>query len=98
MCLVLSCVVLWFVVVCCGLLSYVVFVCIVCIVLCIALRCGVLHVICMQCVTCIGGVLRMGMLSTANYEARKYGVRAAMPGFIGKVGTSHHIIEDHTPR
>ncbi|XP_037291248.2 DNA polymerase kappa-like isoform X1 [Rhipicephalus microplus] len=26
----------------------------------------------------------MGMLSTSNYEARKYGVRAAMPGFIGK--------------
>ena len=24
------------------------------------------------------------MLSTANYEARKYGIRAAMPGFIGK--------------
>lgn len=27
----------------------------------------------------VGG---MGMISTANYEARKYGVRAAMPGFI----------------
>lgn len=27
----------------------------------------------------VGGV---GMISTANYEARKYGVRAAMPGFI----------------
>lgn len=26
----------------------------------------------------------MGMLSTSNYEARKFGVRAAMPGFIGK--------------
>jgi nucleotidyltransferase/DNA polymerase involved in DNA repair len=25
------------------------------------------------------------MLSTANYEARKYGIRAGMPGFIGKV-------------
>lgn len=25
-----------------------------------------------------------GMLSTSNYQARKYGVRAAMPGFIGK--------------
>ena len=24
------------------------------------------------------------MLSTSNYEARKYGVRSAMPGFIGK--------------
>lgn len=24
------------------------------------------------------------MISTANYEARKYGVRSAMPGFIGK--------------
>ena len=26
----------------------------------------------------------MGMLSTSNYRARKYGVRAAMPGFIAK--------------
>jgi DNA polymerase kappa len=26
----------------------------------------------------------MGMLSTSNYLARKFGVRAAMPGFIGK--------------
>lgn len=25
-----------------------------------------------------------GMLSTANYEARKFGVRSAMPGFIGR--------------
>lgn len=25
-----------------------------------------------------------GMLSTSNYAARKFGVRAAMPGFIGK--------------
>ena len=24
------------------------------------------------------------MISTANYVARKYGVRSAMPGFIGK--------------
>jgi nucleotidyltransferase/DNA polymerase involved in DNA repair len=30
----------------------------------------------------IGG---LGMISTANYVARKYGVRSAMPGFIGKV-------------
>ena len=29
----------------------------------------------------VGG---MGMLSTSNYRARKYGVRAAMPGFIAK--------------
>jgi DNA polymerase kappa len=29
----------------------------------------------------VGG---MGMISTTNYVARKYGVRAAMPGFIGK--------------
>ena len=29
----------------------------------------------------VGGV---GMLSTSNYLARKFGVRAAMPGFIGK--------------
>lgn len=27
----------------------------------------------------VGG---MGMISTANYEARKFGVRSAMPGFI----------------
>ena len=26
----------------------------------------------------------MGMLSTSNYHARKFGVRAGMPGFIGK--------------
>ena len=29
----------------------------------------------------VGG---MKMLTTANYEARKYGVRSAMPGYIGK--------------
>nr|XP_054756288.1 DNA polymerase kappa-like [Lytechinus pictus] len=29
----------------------------------------------------VGG---MGMLSTSNYKARRFGVRAAMPGFIGK--------------
>ena len=29
----------------------------------------------------VGG---MGMISTTNYEARKFGVRSAMPGFIGK--------------
>ena len=29
----------------------------------------------------VGGI---GMLSTSNYRARKFGVRAAMPGFIGK--------------
>lgn len=29
----------------------------------------------------VGG---MGMLSTSNYAARRFGVRAAMPGFIGK--------------
>jgi DNA polymerase kappa len=29
----------------------------------------------------VGGI---GMICTANYEARKFGVRAAMPGFIAK--------------
>ena len=29
----------------------------------------------------VGG---LGMICTANYEARKYGIRAAMPGFIGR--------------
>lgn len=29
----------------------------------------------------VGG---MSMLSTANYEARKFGVRSAMPGYIAK--------------
>ncbi|GFQ65976.1 DNA polymerase kappa [Trichonephila clavata] len=32
------------------------------------------------------------MLSTSNYEARKYGVRAAMPGFIGKKLCPHLAI------
>ncbi|GFY64265.1 DNA polymerase kappa [Trichonephila inaurata madagascariensis] len=32
------------------------------------------------------------MLSTSNYEARKYGVRAAMPGFIGKKLCPHLTI------
>jgi len=29
----------------------------------------------------VGGI---GMISTANYMARRYGVRSAMPGFIGR--------------
>lgn len=29
----------------------------------------------------VGGI---GMLSTANYHARKFGVRSAMPGYIAK--------------
>jgi DNA polymerase kappa len=29
----------------------------------------------------VGGI---GMVSTANYVARRYGVRSAMPGFIGR--------------
>lgn len=29
----------------------------------------------------VGGI---GMISTANYKARKFGVRSAMPGFIGR--------------
>jgi DNA polymerase kappa len=37
----------------------------------------------------IGG---MGMLSTANYEARKYRVRSAMPGFIAKRLCPHLIL------
>ena len=32
----------------------------------------------------MGALAGMGMLSTSNYRARKYGVRAAMPGFIAK--------------
>ncbi|CAG8525339.1 400_t:CDS:2 [Diversispora eburnea] len=32
------------------------------------------------------------MLSTANYEARKYGVRSAMPGFIARKLCSHLIL------
>lgn len=40
----------------------------------------------------VGGI---GMISTANYEARKFGVRSAMPGFIGThicspVHSRHH--------
>ena len=34
-----------------------------------------------NCPMAVGG---MGMLSTSNYLARKFGVRAGMPGFIGK--------------
>ncbi|XP_061672013.1 DNA polymerase kappa isoform X1 [Syngnathoides biaculeatus] len=34
----------------------------------------------------------MSMLSTSNYHARKYGVRAAMPGFIGKKLCPHLVI------
>lgn len=33
----------------------------------------------------------MGMISTTNYVARKYGVRAAMPGFIGKKLCPHLV-------
>jgi len=29
----------------------------------------------------VGG---MSMISTANYQARKFGIRSAMPGFIAK--------------
>lgn len=29
----------------------------------------------------VGGI---GMITTANYMARRYGVRSAMPGFIGR--------------
>lgn len=36
----------------------------------------------------VGG---MGMISTANYEARKYGVRSAMPGFIAKQLCPHLV-------
>lgn len=35
------------------------------------------------------------MLSTANYVARKYGVRSAMPGFIAKVLCPDLIILPH---
>ena len=34
----------------------------------------------------------MSMLCTANYEARKYGVRSAMPGYIAKKLCSDLII------
>ncbi|EGD80252.1 hypothetical protein PTSG_13123 [Salpingoeca rosetta] len=37
----------------------------------------------------VGG---MKMLTTANYEARKYGVRSAMPGYIGKALCPHLIL------
>lgn len=30
----------------------------------------------------VGGI---GMISTANYPARRFGVRSAMPGFIARV-------------
>lgn len=37
----------------------------------------------------------MSMLSTANYVARKFGVRSAMPGFIGKKLCPDLVIVDH---
>ena len=37
----------------------------------------------------VGGI---GMLSTANYEARKYGVRSAMPGHIALKLCPHLLI------
>ncbi len=40
----------------------------------------------------VGG---MSMISTANYEARKYGVRSAMPGFIGIKLCPQLIFVDH---
>lgn len=40
----------------------------------------------------VGG---MDMLSTANYVARQYGVRSAMPGFIAKELCPQLIIFDH---
>eukprot|EP00039_Didymoeca_costata_P033678 m.43623 g.43623 ORF g.43623 m.43623 type:complete len:636 (-) comp9988_c0_seq2:294-2201(-) len=38
------------------------------------------------------GVGGMGMLCTSNYEARQFGVRAAMPGYIAKKLCPHLII------
>ena len=34
----------------------------------------------------------MGMLSTSNYKARQFGVRAGMPGFIGKKLCPHLVL------
>ena len=43
-------------------------------------RCAVtLHILCRDVPMAVGG---MSMLSTSNYIARRFGVRAAMPGFI----------------
>ena len=36
----------------------------------------------------VGG---MGMLSTSNYAARRFGVRAAMPGFIARKALNTNI-------
>ena len=39
------------------------------------------------------------MISTANYEARKYGVRSAMPGFIAKKLCPHLVfVEPNMPK
>lgn len=38
----------------------------------------------------------MHMISTSNYVARKYGVRSAMPGFIGKKLCPNLIFESHS--
>ena len=41
---------------------------------------------------CVGG---MSMISTANYVARKFGVRSAMPGFVAKKLCPELIFIDH---
>lgn len=40
----------------------------------------------------VGG---LSMISTANYVARKFGIRSAMPGFIGKKLCPDLIFVDH---
>ncbi len=39
----------------------------------------------------VGGGSRRGVVCTANYEARKYGVRSAMPGFMAREKCPHLI-------
>ena len=51
--------------------------------------------------TCIGkpmavaGNSKRGIVSTANYEARKYGVHSAMPTYMAKRMCPNLIIKDH---